>query len=84
MVLLSCSYSDRLIRIGMEKLCLSSNAYMKNLTRRTEGEGKEKLTPIAYLGATMTRHGEDFAEDSIFGQCLVGGLALVHCIPVSD
>jgi len=56
----------------MEKLSIATNAYVKHLTRRTEGEGKEKLTPIAYLGSTMTRHGEDFAEDSVFGQCLVG------------
>jgi len=59
-------------RTGMEKLSLSTNAYMKHITARTAGEGKEKLTPMAYLGSTMTRHGEDFAEDSVFGQCLIG------------
>lgn len=56
----------------MERLSLATNAYMRTVTRRTEGEGKEKLTPIAYLGSSMTRHGEDFAEDSVFGQCLIG------------
>lgn len=45
--------------------------YVKSLTKRVDGEGKEKTTPIAYLGTTMTRHGEDFEESSKYGQCLI-------------
>ena len=46
------------------------NAYVKTLSKRQEGDDKEKILPIAYLGSTMVSHGEDFEEDSDFGQCL--------------
>ncbi len=54
----------------MERLQKSMNAYVKTLSKRQEGDDKEKTLPIAYLGSTMVNHGEDFEEDSDFGQCL--------------
>ena len=45
--------------------------YIKTLSKRNEGEDKEKMLPIAYLGSTMVSHGEDFENDSEFGQCLI-------------
>ena len=54
----------------MERLQKSMNAYVKTLSKRQEGDDKEKILPIAYLGSTMVSHGEDFEEDSDFGQCL--------------
>ncbi len=47
-------------------------AYVKTLSKRQEGDDKEKILPVAYLGSTMVNHGEDFEEDSEFGQCLMG------------
>ncbi|KAI4125655.1 MAG: hypothetical protein LQ347_005301 [Umbilicaria vellea] len=57
---------------GMERLQKSMNAYVKTLSKRNEGEDKEKSLPVAYLGSTMVNHGEDFENDSEFGQCLIG------------
>ena len=49
------------------------NAYVKWLSRRGETfEDKEKGLPAAYLGRTMISHGEDFENDSEFGNCLIG------------
>ena len=45
--------------------------YVKTLSKRQEGEDKEKILPVSYLGSTMVSHGEDFEDDSEFGQCLM-------------
>ena len=55
----------------MEKLHGAMNAYVKSLNKRTEGEGREKNTPVGYLGSSMTKHGEDFEDGSKFGECLI-------------
>lgn len=56
----------------MERLQRSMTAYVKTLSKRQEGDDKEKILPVAYLGSTMVNHGEDFEDDSEFGQCLIG------------
>lgn len=56
----------------MERLQKSMTIYVKTLSKRNEGEDKEKTLPVAYLGSTMVNHGEDFENDSEFGQCLIG------------
>ena len=48
----------------------SMTTYIKSLSKMKEAEDKEKQLPIAYMGATMVTHGEDFDPDSEFGQCL--------------
>lgn len=55
----------------MERLQRSMTAYVKTLSKRQEGDDKEKILPVAYLGSTMVSHGEDFEDDSEFGQCLM-------------
>ena len=55
----------------MDRLQKSMNSYVKTLSKRNEGDDKEKTLPVAHLGSTMTSHGEDFESDSIFGQCLI-------------
>ncbi|KAL8815489.1 MAG: hypothetical protein Q9223_005370 [Gallowayella weberi] len=56
---------------GMERLQKSMTTYVKTLSKRNEGDDKEKSLPVTYLGSTMVRHGEDFEDDSEFGQCLI-------------
>lgn len=51
------------------------NAYVKHLNRRTEGDSKEKATPVGHLGGTMSRHGQDFEPENAFGQCLSSTLS---------
>lgn len=52
----------------------SMNEYVKWLARRGEGVDREKGVPAAILGRTMIAHGEDFDNDSEFGNCLIGTL----------
>ena len=47
-------------------------AYVKWIGRRNElMEDKERGYPTAYLGRSMATHGEDFEQDSEFGNCLL-------------
>lgn len=55
----------------MERLQKSMTTYVKTLSKRNEGNDKEKILPVTYLGSTMLNHGEDFENDSEFGQCLI-------------
>ncbi|KAL8874542.1 MAG: hypothetical protein Q9174_000129 [Haloplaca sp. 1 TL-2023] len=52
---------------GMERLQKSMTGYIKTLSKRNEGDDKEKSLPVSYLGSTMVRHGEDFEDDSDHG-----------------
>ncbi|KAI9721514.1 MAG: hypothetical protein M1812_002276 [Candelaria pacifica] len=56
---------------GMERLQKAMTIYVKSLSKRNEAEDKEKSLPVAYLGSTMISHGEDFENDSEFGNCLI-------------
>ena len=58
--------------LGMDHLQQSGNGYIKSLSRRDQGEGKEKQLPVGYFGSAMVQHGDDFEPDSEFGQCLLG------------
>ena len=49
------------------------NSYVKAMSSRNEGDDKDKVLPVGCLGAAMANHGEDFENDSEFGQCLIGG-----------
>lgn len=48
------------------------STYVKALSKSNEGNDKEKTLPVSYMGTTMNNHGEDFENDSQFGQCLKG------------
>ena len=60
--------------VGMEKLQKSMTSYVKAISKRNEGDDKEKNLPVARLGGSMISHGEDFEDNSEFGQCLIGQL----------
>jgi hypothetical protein len=55
---------------GTDRLHKSMTAYIKAISKRSEGEDKEKSLPIAHLGSCMVNHGEDFDTNSEYGQCL--------------
>ncbi|KAK2839276.1 hypothetical protein FQN49_006301 [Arthroderma sp. PD_2] len=55
---------------GVDRLHRAMGAYVRAISKRSEGEDKEKLFPIGNLGGVMVSHGEDFASNSEFGQCL--------------
>lgn len=54
----------------MERLQQSSNSYIKSLSRRDQGEGKEKHLPVGHFANVLIAHGDDFEPDSEFGLCL--------------
>jgi hypothetical protein len=55
---------------GMNKMQKSMTGYVKSLSKRAEGDDKEKTLPGGHLGSTMVTHSEDFEPDSEFGNCL--------------
>jgi len=55
---------------GVDRIHKSMTAYVKALSKRSEGDDKEKTLPIAHLGSSMVTHGEDFDGNSEYGQCL--------------
>lgn len=48
----------------------SMTTYVKAISKRKEGDDKEKTLPIAHLGSVMIQHGEDFDSHSEFGRSL--------------
>jgi hypothetical protein len=51
-------------------------SYVKAISKRNEGDDKEKTLPIAHLGSSMVAHGEDFDGNSEYGQCLISEFEL--------
>lgn len=48
----------------------SMTAYIKAISKRKEGDDKEKTLPIAHMGSVMIQHGEDYDANSEFGRSL--------------
>lgn len=61
---------------GVERIHKSMNAYIKAISKRNEGDDKEKTLPVAHLGSSMVSHGEDFDGNSEYGQCLISEFQL--------
>jgi hypothetical protein len=50
----------------------SMTAYIKGISKRNEGDDKEKALPVAHLGSNMISYGEkDFNIKSEFAHCLL-------------
>ncbi|KAJ5099762.1 hypothetical protein N7532_006763 [Penicillium argentinense] len=56
---------------GVDRIHKSMTAYVKAISKRSEGDDKEKTLPVAHLGSSMVSHGEDFDGNSEYGQCLI-------------
>ena len=72
---MTCTYeivSCMLMFPGMDRLQQSTNGYIKSLSKRDQGDTKEKQLAVGYLGSAFVSHGDDFEPDSGFGQCLLG------------
>ncbi|BAE55048.1 lysophosphatidic acid acyltransferase [Aspergillus flavus] len=55
---------------GLDRLHKSMVAYVKAVSKRSEGDDKEKTLPIGHLGTSMVSHGEDYDAHSDYGRCL--------------
>lgn len=47
------------------------NTYVKSISKRKEGDDREKMLPVDVLAQAMIAHGEEFESDSLFGTCLI-------------
>ncbi|KAH9976692.1 hypothetical protein BGW80DRAFT_1289810 [Lactifluus volemus] len=59
---------------GLQRLQLAAEQYHKSIAKKkvpVSLDEPDKLLPREAFGITMVHHGEDFAEDSLFGQALV-------------
>lgn len=56
---------------GVDRIHKSMTSYVKAISKRNEGDDKEKTLPIAHLGSSMVSHGEDFDGSSEYGQSLI-------------
>lgn len=56
---------------GLEKLHAASSYYFKQLSKKKEGDDKEKYLVVHQVGNAMVAHGEEFANDSAFGHALL-------------
>ncbi|KAH9990864.1 hypothetical protein BJV77DRAFT_1010741 [Russula vinacea] len=59
---------------GLHRLQLAAEQYHKSISKKKQShalDDPDKFLPREAFGITMVRHGEDFAEDSLFGQVLV-------------
>ncbi|KAJ7684416.1 hypothetical protein DFH06DRAFT_1462756 [Mycena polygramma] len=68
-------------RDGAQRLFMASEAYHRNLAKKKEADAlddAEKLLPVDTLGIVMIIHGEEFGQDSPFGNSLVT-LGRAHC-----
>jgi hypothetical protein len=61
----------------------SMTVYVKSLSKRAEGDDKEKSLPGGILGSTMVTHSEDFEPDSEFGTCLSCRFLLESLVPAN-
>lgn len=55
---------------GLDRIHKALASYLKSISKRSEGDDKEKTLPIGHLGTSMVTHGEDFDAYSEYGRCL--------------
>ncbi|KAF8514414.1 hypothetical protein BU17DRAFT_68354 [Hysterangium stoloniferum] len=68
-------------RTGIQRLYTASGEYHGYLHKKKEYPDVEegvKMLAVDALGAVMMSHGEDFGDDSAFGQCLIR-FGRAHC-----
>ncbi|KAH9821158.1 hypothetical protein DFH28DRAFT_836496, partial [Melampsora americana] len=60
-------------KAGVDRIYSVSKEYSKHLTKKIEAEGTEtgKVLPADALGLVFANHGDEFGNDSAFGQALV-------------
>lgn len=66
--------------LGLDRIHKSMAGYVKSISKRNEGDDKEKNLPIAALGGGMVAHGDDFDAHSEYGRCLTSMFALNHTL----
>lgn len=62
---------------GVDRIHKSMLGYVKSISKRNEGDDKEKTLPIANLGSSMVAHGDDFDANSEYGRCMNSMLHLL-------
>ncbi|KAA1466813.1 BAR-domain-containing protein [Dentipellis sp. KUC8613] len=68
-------------RNGIDRLQLAAAQYHHSLSKKKQSlalDDPDKFLPRDALGIVLLTHGEEFGEDSAFGQCLIT-LGRAHC-----
>lgn len=55
---------------GLEAVHNACSLWMRSLSKKKEGHDKEKGTAIDLFGFALLQHGEDFSQESAYGQLL--------------
>ena len=69
-LVLSLTYTDHELVVAPPRLQLAAEQYHKSISKKKQShalDDPDKFLPREAFGITMVRHGEDFAEDSLFG-----------------
>jgi hypothetical protein len=77
-------FAETIHTLGVDRIHKSLAAYLKSISKRSEGDDKEKTLPIAHLGSSMVSHGEDFDANSEYGRCLTSKRPCHSCCFTSD
>ncbi|BDD62040.1 hypothetical protein MAP00_007036 [Monascus purpureus] len=56
---------------GLDRVHKSATAYIKSISKKSEGEDKERILPVGHLGGSLISYGEGFDGNSKYGQCLI-------------
>jgi hypothetical protein len=56
---------------GLERLYAAAGIYIRSISKKKEGEDREKSLPPEILGAAMISHGSEYASESAYGQALM-------------
>lgn len=56
---------------------MASEAYWKHLAKRKEIEGEQSVSAIESLAMVMVAHGEEFGDQSAYGELVLSGIYLL-------
>lgn len=56
---------------------MASEAYWKHLAKRKETEGEQSVSAIESLAMVMVAHGEEFGDQSAYGELVLSGIYLL-------
>lgn len=63
---------------------MASEAYWKHLAKRKENEGEQSMSAIESLAMVMVAHGEEFGDQSAYGELVLSGLSLLPDLEAQD
>jgi len=63
---------------------VASEAYWKYLAKKKENEGEQSMSAIESLAMVMVAHGEEFGDQSAYGQLVLSGFSPLPDLEAQD